>query len=763
MDFLNGLIKEKYILYNVDENKKPIVGTGDNGWSKITYEKALTYHKKQSKQWAIRTGIQPNGEFIIVLDWDMWYKVGGEYIESENTRKLFKQFFKINSNQEGVFSSSTELNRGVIVNITKSKKLLDIISLNGSSKIQKKDYHLEVLTNFTAILPPAKTKCKVRQTVSDERKFLNEEKKILFIEPNSELETFIYNYIESATNKPKLKNSMMRTKTQKENYYSYIEKDEKEQYCSSSECIKIFLKHLDIDRVLNYNEWYKVGYAIKNSYGQEGINAFKVFSARDMEGYNEQELTEYYNSWNSKKYEALNSNYIIDCLKNDNPEKFIYCLAKYEEQKGEEQFKKTIQEFEKNVRKILEPPVYIKKHRKTKEWEYCEWNDITHAYKEIKGYGVEFLKAYEMSSGKNYYDFLDFIPNPNFKEEDQDKLKTFNLFNGFYSSKLKLPSIIKNTEHIENGFKNHLMQLCNNDLETYQFLFQWIAHLVHNTDKRPGISIVLQGLEGSGKSTLYELLNKLLGDKYVYSTPRPEKTVFERFNDVLTNKILVNINEPDFNSFKGHFEEFKGLITDKTFSVESKNKPKITLSNHMWFLLTTNNEKLFTLSSTDRRFYFIKTSNDLIGKKDYFNNLYGLMNNDDYLATIFNYLKENINLDYNFEYNQKNNKTEFHKLLVENSQNPLFSFLQEFVENQEQHNQYLDNNEIIITPKDILKLYHKYCKDNSINNYENGMALKMKMKSINSNIHKKINNKSSYVFTPDLIIDYLKVNKCYLE
>ncbi len=766
MDFINLLISEKkYILYNVDENKRPKVGTKEKGWSKITFEDSLTFHNKDSLQWAIRTGIQPNGDVLTVLDWDMWYKVGGEYIESENTRKLYKEFEKLNSENHGVFSSSTELNRGVIVDITKSKKLLDIISLNGSSKIQKKDYHLEVLTNFSAILPPAKTKCKIRKTVSDERKFLNEEQKILFIEEDSEIEQFIFDYIEGATHKKKLTKAMMRNKTEKEAFYNYEENDKSNNYCSSSKCIESFLKHIDIERVLNYNEWYKIGYSLKNTFKEDGLEAFKKFSLRDLNGYNKEQVEYYYNSWNSEKYESLNCNYIIECLKNDNPEKFIYCLAKYEEEQGKEEFKKKIGNFEKNVRKILEPAVYIKKNRMTKEWDYCEWGEITHVYKEISEFGKDFLKDYEDSNDKNCYDTLDFIPDPNFKETNTEGLKTFNLFSGFYSSSLKNTSDEKQQKEYIDIFTTHLLHLCNDDKDTYQFIFQWICHLVHNTNKRPGISIVLQGLEGTGKTTLYELLNRLLGNKYTYSTPRPEKTIFERFNDVLTNKILININEPDFYSFKGSFEEFKSLITDSIFSLESKNKPKINLSNHMWFLLTTNNENLFTLSASDRRFYFIKTSDKLIGNKEYFNRFYSVVNEDNFLSTISNYLKEKIQIDYDFQDNQKNNKTDFHKLLVENSQNPLFLFLQEFIENEEQHNRYLEDDKktIIIQPSELLKIYTKYCKENKLSNYENAKNLRMKLHKINSCIHKKVKNKSSYVFTTTEIIKYLKDNNYYLE
>ena len=64
----------------------------------------------------------------------MWYKEGGEYVSSENTRKLFKEFERLNNNKDGLFSSSTELNRGCLVDITKSKKIQEIIKMNKQGK-----------------------------------------------------------------------------------------------------------------------------------------------------------------------------------------------------------------------------------------------------------------------------------------------------------------------------------------------------------------------------------------------------------------------------------------------------------------------------------------------------------------------------------------------------------------------------------------------------------------------------------------------------
>ena len=296
----------------------------------------------------------------------MWYKTGGEYIASENTRKLFKDFEKLNNNKDGLFSSSTELNRGCLVDISKSKKIQEIIKINGKGKIEKKDFHLEVLTSFNMVLPPTATKCKIRKTVTDKRTFLGENY-FLEVEEDSEIESFIYNYLDDATLKKKITKSQMRNKEQKEAFYKFEETDKKELYVKNSKSILNFLNNISFDRVTNYNEWYKIGYCLKNSYKEDGLELFKEFSKRDFEGYNSEEVEKYYNSWSSDKYELLNSNYIISCLKEDNPEKFIYCLVKLEEEIFEELFEELKIKFEENVRKVLEPSIWLKKNRKSKK------------------------------------------------------------------------------------------------------------------------------------------------------------------------------------------------------------------------------------------------------------------------------------------------------------------------------------------------------------------------------------------------------------
>lgn len=768
---INFYKENKFICYNVSENKMPLLPSSTS-WSKITYDESIEVLQLKNENIGFRTGKQGNDKYIIGLDFDMWYKINGEYTESENTQKLFNQFIKLNSSMDGVYISSTDRNRGCLVDITKCKTLIKMIENDGRRKLQKKDYHLEVLVNFNMVLPPTATKCKITGLNTRSREFMGENK-ILVIESKSDIEDFILNYIGDCVKKSTIPKTSIRTKEAKHALLDYEDKeDDNEVYINNVELMKPFIDNLDIERTKNYDNWFKIGMAILNTYGKDGYKLFTRFSKKDRETYNDEVCDKCYNkTWLNyqNNYTGLNSNYIINCVKNDDPEKFIQLLLKYQIEKEKFEFDEKKNKLELDVRKVLQPAVWIMKNRKSKKWDYCDTSDIIHCYSELKGYGRDFINEYiNKCNEKNYYDFIDFIPDVDFKEEDKEGYKTFNMFNGF---KIKNQQIqndninVSKKDKVQKLFTEHLNILVNNDTNAFKMVQQWICHLLFNTTKRPGISIILKGAEGTGKTTLYNIIENLIGADYCYSTARPEKTIFSTFNDVLQEKILININEPDFNSFKNGIEEFKSLITDKEFSIESKNKPKINLSNYMWFLITTNNDRLFTLSNTDRRFYFVETSNEKIGNTEYFKDIYNMIEDDESMYYIYKYCLDVFDKEYNFTYHQKNSKTSFHQILVNTSKNPFYDFLQDMVENTDSffNIHYNNNNKYIIQPKDFNTNYSKYCRDNDLSNLENGKTIKMKLQKIKSNVHTKFNNKSSYIFSKNEILQYLKDNKYYTD
>ena len=346
------------------------------------------------------------------------------------------------------------------------------------------------------------------------------------------------------------------------------------------------------------------------------------------------------------------------------------------------------------------------------------------------------------------------------------------MFKGFEIDKMIKKKEEENIKLEQNNkyvkwFMKHIKYMTDDEKAPEEMLIQFMSHLIFNTTNRPGICVVLQGKEGSGKTTIFELLKKIIGDKYSFLSEQCERDIFDRFNGMIKNKILVNINEPDFNSFRGGFEKFKSFITDKTLTIEEKNMNPIPISNYLWFLITTNNEVLFNLSQTDRRFYFIKTSDNLIKDYSHFQFFYDNIQDDEFSYSIYKYLETRYNKDYDFRFNQKENRTKFHKLLVDNSKDSFYSFIQEFTEDIEnlEDNEYLSENkeDIIISPKDINNIYKKYCRDNNIQSYETGKSIKRKLLTIDIKSHKKIDNKSKYKLNINLVMKYLKDNNLYEE
>lgn len=105
-------------------------------------------------------------------------------------------------------------------------------------------------------------------------------------------------------------------------------------------------------------------------------------------------------------------------------------------------------------------------------------------------------------SGKNYKPGgVGFYPVPDKCPDD-----VFNLYEGLALEPIEGDCTV---------YLNHLLQVvCAGNEEAYQYLIQWMAHIIQKPDEKPSVAIVMKSVPGTGKA---QRLNRCC--KYWGSTP----------------------------------------------------------------------------------------------------------------------------------------------------------------------------------------------------------------------------------------------------
>lgn len=185
-----------------------------------------------------------------------------------------------------MFKSATTFNEGCIVSIKNCADILEMICDIGSSRFSNKGDNLEILYGSAMTLPPTKTKCKMtgRDTA---REFYNKEQPILKLKRNTPQHKFILSYTKIYWNK---KHSGLSANDKKR-----LNKRQKELYSKRSngkyadEIKNNPIHGVELLCKLNpiryeYNNWWKIGTALLNSFSREVME--KLFVGWSKKGDN---------------------------------------------------------------------------------------------------------------------------------------------------------------------------------------------------------------------------------------------------------------------------------------------------------------------------------------------------------------------------------------------------------------------------------------------------------------------------------------------
>lgn len=134
---------------------------------------------------------------------------------------------------------------------------------------------------------------------------------------------------------------------------------------------------------------------------------------------------------------------------------------------------------------------------------------------------------------------------------------------------------------------------------------KWLAWSLRNEGDKPKWAVLLYSeKQGTGKSTLTDVVKALFGEQNTARTNGVGKLV-GRFNKEVLEKKLVIVEEVEVKKGSSQANSLKSLITEDSTTVEAKGMPLYVEQIYCAFLMTSNHLPLW-LEDSDRRFFILE-------------------------------------------------------------------------------------------------------------------------------------------------------------
>lgn len=363
----------------------------------------------------------------------------------------------------------------------------------------------------------------------------------------------------------------------------------------------------DLDPSCSYEQWIKIGMALKRFNEAEGLRLWKTWSSKSPK-YKEYECEYKWSTFTSHP-NAVTPASLFYLAKNSNAS----------ELKEFETLEDTKPTLTKERKTWVDEFVYVNSHRaycylktldilKTEAFNLFAYKFLPDEYKNCKRVNsASYLVQREFPI--KFVSQMLYLPNMpsgviNYKGQD-----VLNTFVQDTLPKVKKSEYSSNWDTVLQDFERHCKILCNNE-QNARILIDWIAFNVQNPGYKILWSPVIQSIQGVGKSFFVSLLQLLLHYKNV-GVVSP-KSVISTFNPWATG-VCVNILEEIRIKGQNRYEiinALKPMITDKYIEIHSKGINPFNVPNVTNYICFTNFKDAIPVSSDDRRWWFISCEID---------------------------------------------------------------------------------------------------------------------------------------------------------
>ena len=159
------------------------------------------------------------------------------------------------------------------------------------------------------------------------------------------------------------------------------------------------------------------------------------------------------------------------------------------------------------------------------------------------------------------------------------------------------------------------------------YILTWLADIVQNPGRKPGVALVLKGAKGVGKDTLAEIMRRIVGTHHVAHIPHADRLT-NQFNAQFRTALLVHVEEAFWSGDHKAKGVLQSLITAPTMPLEGKYADTSEISSFCRLLFTTNEDWAVPATADERRYAVFEVSPIHRNDPAYFGPLYAQIEGD---------------------------------------------------------------------------------------------------------------------------------------
>lgn len=186
---------------------------------------------------------------------------------------------------------------------------------------------------------------------------------------------------------------------------------------------------------------------------------------------------------------------------------------------------------------------------------------------------------------------------------------TLNLWNGWGVAADPAASCDRYLGHMKDI-------VCDGQAGIYEWLLDWMADAVQNSRTLKGTCVVLRGIEGCGKGMWADQFGQLFGKHYTHLIDAERLTT--RFNGLTSDSVVVFADEVLWPGDRKAANILKGLITERRITKESKGVDSIEIDNLAHVIIASNEDWIIPAGPQSRRWLVLNCGPSMANNKSYF-------------------------------------------------------------------------------------------------------------------------------------------------